>query len=53
MTLHVIFASESNGQFVYNIKEVTIAEDHIITIATDDLELTSKEDLIDRINALN
>jgi len=53
MTLHVIFASESNGQYVYSIKEVTIEEDHVINIEMTELERIGKDDLVDKINGLN
>ena len=53
MTLHVIFVSESNGSVVYAIKQATIVANGTITISSDDLDTTTKNNLISLINALN
>lgn len=53
MTLHVIFVSESNGHVVYAIKQATIAADSTIAIQDSDLNTTTKNNLINMINALN
>lgn len=53
MKLHVIFVSESNGSFVYNIKPVTIAANATITITDQDLSTGTMAQLKDKINMLN
>lgn len=53
LNVHVIFTSESNGSLVYAIKKVTIANDQIINISEDDLDITSKNNLVNMINNLN
>ena len=53
LNLHVIFTSESNGSLVYAIKKVTIAADATINIEEDDLDVTSKNNLVNIINNLN
>ncbi len=53
MNLHVIFVSESNGSVVYHIKKVTIAANATIAINSDDLNTTTKNNLVSMINALN
>lgn len=53
MSVHVIFASESNGSVVYAIKKVTIVAKGIISFSTSDLQTTTKSNLINIINNLN
>jgi len=53
LTVHVIFTSESNGQIVYAIKQVTITSGSIIAINESDLNTTTKENLVSMINALH
>ena len=53
LNVHVIFISESNGSLVYAIKKVTIAADDIIHFNTDELNVTSKENLVNLINNLD
>ncbi len=53
MKLHVIFVSESNGSFVYSIKQVTIAANSTITIANQELSTGTMAQLQDKINKLN
>lgn len=53
MNLHVIFVSESNGYVVYAIKPATIVADGTIAIQSDDLETTTKNNLITLINAIH
>ncbi len=53
MTLHVIFVSESNGSVVYAIKQATIVANGTIAISSDDLDTTTKNNIVSLINALN
>lgn len=52
INIHVIFVTESNGQSLHTIKQVTIQEDDVIYITESDLTIISQEDLIAEINAL-
>lgn len=52
-TAHIIFISESQGSAVYVIKSVTIAANQSITIATNELQTGTLEQVIALINALN
>lgn len=49
---NVIFVSEHDGQWVYAIKPVTIAENEVIEILQSDLNTTSESQLTSLINAL-
>jgi len=53
ITLHVIFVTESNGAYAFAIKQATINEDDVITILDDDLQISTEENLVAQINALN
>ena len=53
MTLHVIFVSESNDNFIYAIKRATIVENGAITIAESELQSTSQSNLKSIVSALN
>lgn len=53
LKVHVIFTSESNGHITYAIKEITIADNHIIQINNSDISITTPENLIDIINDFN
>jgi len=53
LTVHVIFTSESNGQIIYAIKQVTVAAGSTVAISENDLNTTTKNNLVSLINALN
>jgi hypothetical protein len=53
LNLHVIFTSESNGSLIYAIKKVTIVADGVTNFSTEDLNITSKDNLVNIINNLN
>ena len=49
---HVIFVSEFEGQFVYAIKSVTIADGEVITISAEELSATTEQGIANHINSL-
>ena len=49
---HVIFTSEDNGQWLYGIKSVTIADGQTIAITDADLNTASEGELEAIINSL-
>ena len=52
LTVHVIFTSERDGDFLYTIKTTTVQADVMITIAADELKTATKDQLTDLVNAL-
>lgn len=52
LELHLIFVSESDGDWVYAIKPVTIQENHVIQVNPETLDTTTEEDLTQMINNL-
>lgn len=53
LNVHVIFTSESNGEIVYAIKQVTVANGSTVAISENELNTTTKNNLVNLINALN
>lgn len=50
--LHVIMVSESEGEWLYAIKPITMEEDMIIEFSEDELDTASEDELTDMINDL-
>ena len=53
LKVHIIFTTESNGSYVYAIKSVTIAANSIINIDSNELQVTTKSNLVNTIKNLN
>jgi len=49
---HIIFLTEENGNYKYAIKPVTIAENDIITVTEDEMEIGTEQQLVQLINDL-
>lgn len=52
LEMHIIFASEHNGQWRYAIKGVTVAENDVYTFTLAETTLGSLQDMTNAINAL-
>lgn len=52
LEMHVIFATEDDGQWRYAIKDVTVAEDDLYTFTNEETELATEQELIDAIKDL-
>ncbi|MFD2539134.1 hypothetical protein [Sphingobacterium chuzhouense] len=52
-TVKLIFTSESNGEIVYAIKQVTVVNGLTVAISESELNTTTKNNLVNLINALH
>ncbi len=52
LELHVIFISESGGDYLYAIQSQTIEADEVIEITSEELEVATEEELVALIDAL-